>query len=101
MPLGTLQQIRKRKFDAMIASDLSKMDPSLLPPSPRAAFFHELRVYQQIQVWKCLRDTDNDPCKWGWKKENDKFMPILTDLHSCLTTRFVEDYLLWMYYELQ
>ena len=34
-----LQQIRKQKYDTMAASDRSKIDPTLLPPSPRAAFF--------------------------------------------------------------
>ena len=35
-----LQQIRKQKHDTMAASDRSKIDPALLPPSPRAAFFY-------------------------------------------------------------
>ena len=45
-----LQQIRNSKYDAMAASDLSKIDPALLPPSPRAAFFHGLRVHHQIVI---------------------------------------------------
>ena len=45
----------------MVVSDRSKVDPALLPPSPRAAFYHSLRVYHQIAVWKGLSDVDKDP----------------------------------------
>ena len=44
-----LQQI-KQKYDTMAASDRSKIDPALLPPSPRAAFFHGLRDPHQDVV---------------------------------------------------
>ena len=64
-PTCTLQQIRRQKYDAMVAADRSKIDPALLPPSPRAAFYHGLRVYHQIQVWKALCDTDIEPLSWG------------------------------------
>ena len=37
-----LQQIRNQKFDIMAASNYSKIDPALLPPSSRAVFFHGL-----------------------------------------------------------
>ena len=40
-----LQQIRKQKYNTTAASDRSKIDPALLPLSPRAAFFHGLRVH--------------------------------------------------------
>ena len=53
-----LQQIRKQKYDTMAASDCSKMDPAILPPSTRAAFFHGLRVDHQIVVWKDLSDVE-------------------------------------------
>ena len=45
----------------MIAADRSKVDPALLPPSPRAAFYHGLRVYHQIQIWKQFRDVEKNP----------------------------------------
>ena len=53
----------------MVVSDCSKIDPALLPPSPRAAFYHSLyhglRVYYQTAVWKDLSDVDKDPLHWG------------------------------------
>ena len=64
----------------MVAADRSKIDPALLPPSPRAAFYHGLRVYHQIQVWKALCDTDIEPLSWGWQMCNGKFRPIMTDI---------------------
>ena len=47
-----LQQIRKQKYDTMATSDCSKIDPALLPPSLRAAFFHGLRVHHKTVAWK-------------------------------------------------
>ena len=49
----------------MVVSDCSKIDPALLPPSPRAAFYHGLQVYYQTAVWKDLSDVDKDPLHWG------------------------------------
>ena len=62
-------QIRKRKYEEMVMSNRSKKskNPSLLPPSPRAAHFHGLRVYHQLRVWIGLHKMDLEPCKWGWK----------------------------------
>ena len=47
-----IQKIRKQKYDAMVVSDRSKIDPALLLPSPRAAFYHglRLRIYHQTAV---------------------------------------------------
>ena len=51
----------------MASSDRANIDTALLPPSPRAAFFHGLRVHHQVIVWKDLRQVDKDPLRWGWK----------------------------------
>ena len=51
----------------MAASDRSKIDPALLPPSPRTTFFHGLQVHHQIVVWKDLSKVDKEPLRWGWK----------------------------------
>ena len=75
-PKSTLQQIRRQKYDAMVATNISKIDPALLPP----AFYHGLRIYHQIQVWKGLRNTNFDPLHWGWQMLNDRFVTILTDV---------------------
>ena len=51
----------------MAASYHLKIDPALLPLSPRAAFFHGLQVHHQILVWKDLSKVDKEPLRWGWK----------------------------------
>ena len=66
----------------MAASNRSKIDPVLLPPSPRAAFFHGLRVHHQIVVWKDLSEVDKEPLRWGWKIENSNYTPIMTDIEA-------------------
>ena len=64
-PSFTLQKIRKQKYDPMVVSHCSKIDPAFLPPSPRAAFYHGLRVYHQLAVWKDLSDVDKDALHSG------------------------------------
>ena len=76
---NTLQQIRRKKYEETISEDRSKIDPALLPPSPREAFFHGLRVYHQLLVWKGLKDTDINPLRWGWQISNEHFIAIATD----------------------
>ena len=66
----------------MAASDCSKIDPALLSPSPRAAFFHGLRVHHQIVVWIDLSEVDKEPLRWGWKIENSDYTPIMTDVEA-------------------
>ena len=51
----------------MVVSDCSKIDPALRPPSPRAEFYHGLRVYHKMAFWKDLSDIDKDPLRCGWK----------------------------------
>ena len=74
-----LPQTRKRRYDEMVGKDRTKIDPSLLPLSPRAAYYHGLRVYYQIRVWEALGDTDLEPIQWGWKLRNNLFFQIITD----------------------
>ena len=62
---STLQQIRKQKYNGMIAADCSRVDPTLLPPSPRTAFYHGLGIYHQIQIWKQLSDVEKRPTEIG------------------------------------
>ena len=61
---STLQQIRKQKYNDMVAADHSIVDPALLPPSSRAAFYHGLQVYHQIQIWKQLTDVEKTRLRW-------------------------------------
>ena len=79
---STLQQIRMHKCDAMLDNDRTKIDPAVLPPSPRAVFYHGLRVYHQVHVWKDLSKVDEDPLRWGWTIENNMYTPIMTDVEA-------------------
>ena len=33
----------------------------------------------KVWQWKTLMNCDIDPCEWGWKLENGKMCPIITD----------------------
>ena len=57
----------------------SNIDPSVLSPSPRAAVYSGLRIYNQIKVWLLLMNTDCDPMNWGWEMSNGSFSLIMTD----------------------
>ena len=76
---STFAQSRKKKYDEMVISNRSAIDPSILPPSPRAAFFHGIRVYHQVKVWCCLSNIGIEPMNWGWEMNGESLIPILTD----------------------
>ena len=79
MDLG-LHKIRRLKYDEMVLSNRRQIEPAELPPSPRAAYFHGLRVYHQVQIWAQLRERDMDPQKWGYQSDGDgNLSPIKTD----------------------
>ena len=63
----------------MVRTDRARIDSSLLPQSPRAAYYHGLHEYHQIKVWKALSETDLEPTQWGWKLRNESFVPIMRD----------------------
>ena len=79
-PSHNLKQIRKHAYEEMIMSNRAHIDPALLPPSPRAAYFHGLRVYHQLKVWRSLSNSDLEPLDWGWKMTDQVFVPIMTDV---------------------
>ena len=63
----------------MDTADRSKIDPALLPSSPRAAVYHRFRVYHQVQVWKQLSNVDKDPLREGCVIENKMFRLMTAD----------------------
>ena len=62
-----------------MAAGSKKLIPSKLPPTKKAAWFHSLRVYLQVIQWKTLMNTPMDPLEWGWKLEQGKMVPVMTD----------------------
>ena len=79
---SNLQQTRKQKYDTMVTSNCSEIDPALLSSSPRGAFFHGLWAHHQIVVWKDLSNVDKEPLCWGWKIENSNYTAIMTDIDA-------------------
>ena len=81
---STLAQSTKKKYDEMVMSNRSDIDPSILPPSTIAAFFHLIRVYHQIKVWCCLSNIEPlNWVNWGWEMKKESLNPILTDKEPC------------------
>ena len=62
-----------------MASGSTSVKPESLPPSERAAYFHALRVYLQVQEWNTLQESNLNPEDWGWMLEENSFVPIMTD----------------------
>ena len=83
---NTFQQLRYVTYMKMAASS-TKISPSKLPPTERSAWYHSLRVYLQVSQWKSLMEGDLNPLDWGWKIENGKMTPIMTD-QVCLIQKY-------------
>ena len=45
----TLTTLRHAKFMESVTTTLSPLEPSLLPPTQRAAYYHSLRVHLQVR----------------------------------------------------
>ncbi len=74
----SLNSLRYAKFIEM-ASCGKTLESERLPPTETAEFFHSLRVYHQLIVWKDLSSEVLDPLQWGWKLDGTILMPIMTD----------------------
>ena len=68
------------KFHDMITTSTSGLVPEKLPPTDGAAKYHSLRVHLQVVIWKTLNTSILSPQRWGWKIEDNVFIPITTDL---------------------
>ena len=75
-----LAQIRRFKYDELVSSTKTLVDPARLPPTERASYFHGLRVYHQMKVWINLSKVDLTPTDWGWEIKDGKMVPIKTDM---------------------
>ena len=74
----SLNNLRYCKYTDVITSNKK------LPPTERVAYYHNLRVYLQIQVWERLsiRDDDLEPQQWGWRLDGSVLIPIMTDIDA-------------------
>ena len=49
--------------------------------SERTSYFHGLRTHYQALDWSLLGDDfELSALDWGWKKDNDILVPIMTDI---------------------
>ena len=65
------------------------IEPSKLPPSEDALYFHCLRVYFQISVWRKLDQSALNPSEWGWKLLNGILEPITTE-KECAPSKLLQ-----------
>lgn len=72
----TLSCLRYLRYMKMTSS---KLQPEKLPPTERAAHFHSLRVYHQVQEWNTLEENGSEAVNWGWKLDGSVLVPIMTD----------------------
>ena len=75
----SLNNFRYMKFIEMTSCG-KKVEHERLPPTERTAFFHSLRVHQQVVVWAKLTNNALVPQEWGSKIESNILSPIMTDL---------------------
>ena len=66
----------------MAATSNTTIKPQNLPPTECAAFYHCLRVHLQVIQWKLLLQTNLQPTDWGWKLNQGRYDPIMTDLDA-------------------
>ena len=74
----SLSSLRYAKYMKM-TSIASSIKPEKLPPTERAAYFHSLRVYHQVQEWNSLREDSSNATNWGWKLQSGILIPVMTD----------------------
>lgn len=72
----TLDDIRYSTFSKLSVSSNRGPKPEKLPPTTDSANYHIMRVHLQSVEWVTLQTGLLDPCDWGWKIVNDKFLPI-------------------------
>ena len=75
----TLTTICFHKYQTMIAQS-NILEPQRMPPTIRAAYFHSLRVFLQINQWMNLDTEVLDPCSWGWQHGRFGLEPLKTDM---------------------
>ena len=75
-PATSLAKLRYKKFITM--SGRGVINPESLPPTEQAAYYHGLRAFYQIMEWRFFDEDSINPQDWGWKKDGDTLIPIMT-----------------------
>ena len=75
----TLTKLRYGKYLDMACKGI--VTPEKLPPSERTSYSHGLHTHYQVLDWSLLGDDfELSALDWGWKKDNDILVPIMTDI---------------------
>ncbi|KAK6183990.1 hypothetical protein SNE40_006544 [Patella caerulea] len=78
---GSKERLNRVRYQKYLnrEDDPVNLDPRKLPPTTRAAHFHSLRVFLQVQDWLTLGDRGLDPSDWGWCLKSGLYTPVKTD----------------------
>ncbi|KAL8561256.1 hypothetical protein ACOMHN_047112 [Nucella lapillus] len=74
----SLDELRFKMFCTKVATGTVFLKVHSLPPTSAAAKNHSLRVYYQVQEW--LSNSKLNKLDWGWKKVDNRLVPVTTDL---------------------
>lgn len=75
----SLDDLRYRLFCLKVAVGTTFLQVHTLPPTSATVRFHSLRGYFQVQEWLGGK-LSLERTQYGWRCEQDKFMPITTDI---------------------
>jgi len=78
----TINNLRYVTYMNLLATCKTQPNSERLPPSECAAQYHILRVHFQVIQWQSLMEVELNADEWGWKIENDMFVPIKTDIKA-------------------
>ena len=73
-----MHKIRYNKYMEMASQ--GTIAPEKLPPTAQSARYHGLRVHHQVMTWSLIEGLSFDPLEWGWKKNDEAFVPITNNL---------------------
>jgi hypothetical protein len=63
----------------MLTKSFAAIQPAKLPPTESAATYHCFRVHFQILQWDSFMETSVKSTDWGWRKNDNSLVPIMTD----------------------
>ena len=74
----TLHEVRIVNFNRKVSKGKSLVTPENLPPTPSSTIYHSYRAYYQVMVWMGIGGLN--PTEWGWRCENSRLIPSMTDV---------------------
>ena len=79
----SLSSLRYNFFSKKVVSANSFVTPERLLPTVSSAKYHSLRVYYQVMEW-VGKEKDMNPTSWGWKLNDNQFVPIMSHMTDSL-----------------